>query len=126
MKKKVMVCILLLIIIIIVNAIFPLKAFCLDDIENIIKGMEDTKKGDTSSSKITQSINTIFSLIRYVGTGICIIVVMMLAIKYMVASVADKAEIKKQAVPVVIGCVLIFATFNIVSFVLSIVDSVQK
>lgn len=121
MIKRVIICVLL--VMILFNMAFSLNVFA-SDIDLIIEGMEETKTGDLSDTRINQGLNKIFSIIRYVGSGLSIIVVMMLAIKYMVASVADKAEIKKQAIPVVIGCFLIFATLNIVSLVMEIINGI--
>lgn len=123
MRKKVVISLFL--IIFIFSMLFPLKAFCTGHIDEIINGMKNTGEGDlTADSKIVEGLNAVFSTIRYVGSGLSIVVVMMLAIKYMVASAAEKAEIKKQAIPVTIGCVIIFATLNIVSIISKIVNDI--
>lgn len=38
----------------------------------------------------------------------------------MLASSSEKADIKKQAMPIVIGCVILFAAVNLVAIVASI------
>lgn len=38
----------------------------------------------------------------------------------MLASSSEKADIKKQAVPIVVGCVILFAAVNLVAIVASI------
>ncbi len=43
--------------------------------------------------------------------------VTMLGIKYMLASSNEKADIKKQAIPIVIGCTLLFAAVNVVAII---------
>ena len=121
MKSKLKVCLVIITLMIILILLTPIKSFC---IEAIITGMQDASTIDGSSSNnITISINKIFSLIRYVGSGISIIVVLMLGIKYMISSVEDKADIKKKAIPIVVGCFIIFATTNIIVIISDIVGS---
>lgn len=38
----------------------------------------------------------------------------------MLASAGEKADIKKQAMPVIVGCVILFAAVNLVAIVASI------
>ena len=121
MKTKKYIIFISILLILIVLAI-PLKGYC-SDIDGIITGMKDSGKA-TPGNKITEGINTIFSLIRYVGSGLSIIIVMCLGIKYMASSIEEKAEIKKRAIPVVIGCALLFATVNILNLIASVVDGV--
>lgn len=123
MKKKIIFITLILLII----ALIPMQTYCADpdsNIDLIIDGLKDVKKGDTSPNSITGGINTIFSLIRYVGTGLSVITVMVLGIRYMSSSIEEKAEIKKKTVPIVIGCVLLFATVNIMGIIIDIVNSI--
>ena len=41
----------------------------------------------------------------------------MLGIKYMQASPSDKADTKKQILPILIGCLLVFGAVNLVAAV---------
>lgn len=111
-----------IVIVVMLSIIIPTKGYCIDE---IISEMDGSSNIETSSNRITEVINTIFSLIRYVGSGLSIIVCMSLGIKYMVSSVEDKADIKKKAIPVVIGCIIIFATTNIIVIISDIVNDFQ-
>ena len=86
-------------------------------VSDIIDGMSGVKEGMTAdtSKGIGKVINIIIGLLQVAGTGISVIVVTVLGIKYIVASVEEKAEIKKQAVPIVIGCILLFGAVNIMA-----------
>ena len=44
--------------------------------------------------------------------------------KYMISSIEDKVEIKKRAIPIVVGCIILFATTNIVVIIADIVGSI--
>lgn len=78
--------------------------------------------GNSGENKLTQGIDLIFTMIRYIGIGISVIAAMLVGIRYMTASVESKAEIKKQAVPFLVGCVLIFATSNLLGIVAKILE----
>ena len=80
--------------------------------KNLNEGVSDT--GDTG---IVTGINTIIGLIQVAGTGVLVIMITFLGIKYMMASIEEKAEIKKTALPIVIGAVLLFGALSIVKTV---------
>ena len=77
---------------------------------------------DPDSNKLVQGVNIIYTIIRVAGTGIALLMVIVLGIKYMMCSVEEKAEIKKQAIPIVVGSAFIFATSNLVGIVAKIVE----
>ena len=61
--------------------------------------------------------NRILGIIQMVGTLIAVGVVMILGIKYMMGSVEEKAEYKRNMVPYVIGAILLFAAVNVTTVV---------
>ena len=91
------------------------------DVEGIIGGMNSASSASVGDSKkIAPIINAVIYLLQFAGTGISIIVVTILGIKYMTASANEKAEVKKQAEPIVIGCILLFAAVNVVKIIASV------
>ena len=111
MKKRVISLIIFLIIISVTVFSF---ASSFADIE---AAMEPVKTADTSSEQFNATAGTVIKLIQYVGSGIALIVITMYGIKYMLASPQDKADVKKQMVPILIWCILLFGTVNLVSLV---------
>jgi len=87
-------------------------------------GMKTISTADTHAtsggSKIVEIINGFIKLIQVAGSGVAVIVVTILGVKYMLASAGEKADIKKQAMPIVVGCVILFAAVNLVGIVASI------
>lgn len=108
-------------IILIIMIIMLLTSTCFASglFEEMKTGMGGVKTADTSANDkgIAKVINIVIGLLQVAGTGISLIVITMLGIKYLMASAGDKAEIKKQAVPIVIGCVLLFGAVNIMTAV---------
>lgn len=81
-----------------------------DSIETMVSEMKGASisEGDTSGGGIVDAINTILGLVQVAGTGVALIAVSLLGIKYMLASVEEKAEIKKYLIGAVIGGILVF------------------
>lgn len=73
-----------------------------------------------NDSRIVGVLNAVVRLIQIAGTGISVLIVTILGIKYMFASSSDKADIKKMAMPIIIGCVLLFGAVNLVAAVAGI------
>lgn len=94
-------------------------------IESIESGMKNVNQVNTKDSKVAKILNSVIKLIQIAGTGISVLMVTMLGIKYMLASSSEKAEIKKTAMPIIIGCVLLFAAVNLVGIVASVGDSLN-
>ena len=87
-----------------------------ENVESLISGMEGIGQVGTEegmNSRVRYVLNAVIKLIQIVGSGIAIIMVIMLGIKYMLASPGEKADYKKTAVPILIGCILLFAASNI-------------
>ena len=86
-----------------------------DPIDGLISQMEgqNISVGDTTGGGIIDAINTVLGLVQVAGTGIALIAVSLLGIKYMLASVEEKAEIKKYLIGAVIGGILVFGGASI-------------
>lgn len=121
MKNKIKNFSIILLILIILFVIIPIKGYCVEDIISGMSGATTLVDGKS----VTTGLNTILSLVRFVGSGISIIVVLMLGIKYMIASIDEKVEIKKRAIPIVIGCVILFATTNILVIINGFVTDIS-
>ena len=66
----------------------------------------------------TQNImGTLINVMRIVGTGVAIIMITYVAIKYMSAAPEEKAEFKKSATAFIVGAVVLFASTNILSII---------
>ena len=102
--------ILMSLIFILVLCVFSATALAGDPIDTLLSSVtqDDVSAGDTSGEGIQAAINNILGITQIAGTGVALIAVSLLGIKYMLASAEDKAEIKKYIVGVVIGGLLVF------------------
>ena len=74
-------------------------------------------RGGSSTSGISNAINTVIGLIQIAGTGIAIIMVTIQGVKYISASPSEKGNVKHSALPITIGCFLLFAAVNFVKII---------
>ena len=110
--------------ILLIGIIFLLQRFAFASEEDPISKLADNDNmkavGNVSyksSWSISKIINTAIKILQYAGTGISVIVVTITGIKYMLASPNEKSDIKKMAMPLIIGCVLLFGAVNLVKLI---------
>ncbi len=95
------------------------------DPTSVISSMEDVKDNMASTdNSIADIINTAIGLLQITGTGISIIVVSILGIKYLLASPSEKADTKKSILPIIIGCALLFGAVNLISAISNFANNV--
>lgn len=73
-------------------------------------------QGSTSGA-IGDVLNLILGIAQVVGVAIAVIMLIVLAIKYISAAPGDKAEIKKHAVVYIVGAVVLFAASGILQII---------
>ena len=78
------------------------------------------------SSLIEPTRNTagaILSIVQVIGVSVAIIMLIVLAIKYLSSAPNDRAEIKKHAVVYVVGAVVLFAATGILGIIKGFADA---
>lgn len=78
-----------------------------------------------ASTSISSIIASIINMVQIIGTGVAIIMLIVLAIKYISAAPGDKAEIKKHAVVYVVGAIVLFAATGILQIVKQFAGNVK-
>ncbi len=98
------------------------------DVDDVIDKMSGVNKVSEkgSSGRIAKILNAVIRLIQIAGTGISVLVVTIVGIKYMWSSPSEKADMKKMAVPIITGCVLLFAATNLVAIVASLGNTLNS
>ena len=120
--KKIISSILIISVILI---LFNFKATYATDITDgtsVISAMEGSSDMSSSDNSIGDIINTVIGLLQVAGTGIAVVIVSFLGIKYLLASPSEKADTKKSILPIVIGCVLLFGAVNLMAAVSDFAD----
>ena len=81
--------------------------------------------GSSNFSVAKDVTNDVLPILRYVGTGIAIIMLIVLGIKYMSTAPEGKAEVQKTMVPYVIGAVVLFAAGTFVGIIQNFANGIR-
>lgn len=80
--------------------------------------------GNGVDSEIVTMGNKFLGIAQIIGTGVATIMLVVLAIKYMVSSVSDKAEIKKHAAVYIVGAICIYAGVGIIQIIKTFMEGI--
>lgn len=120
---SILLIILLLTSIFCINFVFA-EGDGIGDIKTAMKTVGDAEGlADSGTGKV---INSVIGIMQIVGSGISLIVISILGIKYILASPSEKADVKKNILPIIIGCILLFTAVNIVGVIESFTTSTFK
>ena len=122
MKEKNIVRILMILIMSIFVVSISLEVFATQSAIDAMGNMAGATIED-ESGKIGNILNSVIGIIQIAGTGISMIMVSLLGIKYIMAAPCDKADVKKQIAPLVIGAVILFASVNLVGIIADVANS---
>ena len=82
-----------------------------------MNGMNNMTSKPDGADTLKPVLNAIIGVIQVAGTGISLIMVSVLGIRYMLASPNDKADVKKQIIPMIIGAIILFGSVNIIQII---------
>ncbi len=71
----------------------------------------------TTSTAFARVLNVILGVTQVIGVSIAVIMLIVLAIKYISAAPAEKADIKKSAVLYIVGAVVLFGASGILGLI---------
>lgn len=83
-------------------------------------------RNDSNLDSSTRNIvGAIVSVVRIVGTGIALIMIAFVAMKYMSSAPGDRAEIKKHAVIYVVGAVVLFGGAQLIGIIQNFAQNIS-
>ena len=110
--------VLILVISIVISISFSEFSFVYAELDPVSAMNEAEDPSDASGAEgLGNVINTIIAFIQVIGTGISLIMGTVLGIKYLLAAPSDKADVKKQIMPMIIGAFLLFGAVNIMAII---------
>lgn len=92
------------------------------DTDTITKNASDDTGAASSINKI---IGSVITIVQVVGVGVAIIMLIVLAIKYISAAPGDKADIKKHAVVYVVGAIVLFAASGLLGIIKNFASAIS-
>lgn len=119
MAKKVMKMLAIMLVALMVVAVSSQAVLAKTDSSASTDLTQFDSLGDNSgASKSAQNIiGALITIVQVIGTGVAIIMLIVLAIKYISAAPGDKADIKKHAVVYVVGSIILFAATGILQII---------
>ena len=78
-----------------------------------------------TAANVERILQAILTITQVVGVGVAVIMLIVLAIKYISAAPGDKADIKKHAVVYIVGAVVLFAATGILQIIKNFALMVQ-
>lgn len=119
MQKAMKKCFILILCILTISSIFSCS-FAISDTE-VTSTFKGSKNAD--ATKVSKSIlEDVISVIRIVAAAIAIVILVIIACKYILASAGDRADIKKYAVNYIIGAIILFGASGILSVIKKFID----
>ena len=86
---------------------------------------DPSQSTETVPTEITNIAGTIFGIIQVVGIVISVIVIVIMGVKYMVASVEEKADYKKSMIPYIVGVVLLVSVTTLVRIIFNLTTQAE-
>lgn len=91
------------------------------DGDNFDTGAFDNYDGDTKVNELVDNTaETAVAVLRVASVAIAIVVLLVIAMKYMISSSGDRADIKKHAVAYVVGTFILFSVTQIIALLIDI------
>lgn len=118
MKRNILKYILVFLLIIIIEStiVSTISNASFSDV-NVDFVTEDAKDESGAGKSVLNIIQAILVIVQVVAMGIAVIMLIVLAIKYMVSAPSDKASIKNSAIQYVVGAVVLFSTAGILGII---------
>ena len=89
--------------------------------DNYKGAIDDGAKG--AGEAIIKIISSILGVTRTIGATVALVIFMWIAIKYILASAGEKADLKKYLTTYVIGGLILFGASGIMSIIKTVLDS---
>ena len=114
----------LLIAILIMSVAFSLYANADDDRYNA-----DSFTGEAGSEKAqeitTKAAGSIIVIVRAATSAIAVVMLLIIAARYMISAPGERADIKKHAIPYVIGAIILFGASGILTIIGNLSDNIN-
>ena len=115
--KKIIVSLIVVFLLVAIAASFTNGVFASQNMAsmiNTINNKDDNSGAKNAATNVTGALLTVF---RIAAVGVALIMLVVVAIKYMSAAPEGKAEIKKHAVIYVVGAIVLFASAGILQII---------
>lgn len=114
LKKIVIILITVLCVVMFIQSNMSLAA---SDIYGEVKNMAAANETNGAVTSANNIAGAVISIAKVICAGVAIIMITVIAMKYMMAAPSEKADIKKHAVVYVVGAIIMFAASAILQII---------
>ena len=82
-----------------------------------------TGDGEKGATAIVKIISSILGVVRTIGAAVALLIFMWVAVKYILASAGEKADLKKYLTTYVIGGLILFGASGILTIIRKVLDN---
>ena len=130
MKKYKKLLINVMAIFIIVFNLFIPNAYAgpLQDIMNIAEGFVNNGENGgnvINNDALKEGSNTLYNVLLVIGIAVAFIWGIVLGIQFITGSLGEKADVKKNLIVYLVGCVIIFGAFGIWKLLLQLLEPLE-
>ena len=127
MKKKIL-CVMLMVLLATTFIGYSLAAGDTVDPLSLVSNFTNGAAVDNSdiTDRTLKLGGTIITIFQLVGVGVAVMMLIVLAMKYMLAAPGDKADIKKHAVVYIVGAVILFAVSGILEIIEQFAGNLER
>lgn len=93
------------------------SSFATFNMMEMINNQVNSSANEAVTNSVSSISGSVITIARVICSGVAVAMITILAIKYMSAAPGEKADIKKHAVPYVVGAVIMFACTGILSII---------
>lgn len=112
--KRFVIMLLLILFISSINNIVTATGYSTINVSTIVDGAEDKSGAGKSMLNI---VGALLTVVQVVALGTAVIMLIVLAIKYISSAPSDKADIKKSATIYVVGAIILFSGSGIIGII---------
>ncbi len=114
-KKKVsIICIVFIVCILFMSQVYAFNPY---------HYRPDSENSVTGATRLQEMGNNIVGVIQVIGSAISVITLVVIGIKYVMGSSAEKAEYKQTLKPYLIGAIMLFGITNILVIIENVVSA---
>ena len=93
------------------------SSFATFNMMDMINNQVNSSANESVTNSVSSISGSVITIARVICAGVAVAMITVLAIKYMSAAPGEKADIKKHAVPYVVGAVIMFGCTGILSII---------
>lgn len=111
------------ILIVVLISLIGLSIVCNVSLASDVLSQFDGNPGSVEGGgKVATIMASILQVVRIIGAGLAVAMLLVLGIKYTIASASDRADIKKSATTYVIGAIIMFGASGLLGIIQGIIE----